>query len=151
MRVQDRVGEHVKEVLPASTLGFLPIPQLDLEQRTLGTHDQPRLLAKQTNLDSDQNTPATFPNAVTGNPSGEGKGGTAEDENKERARGGGEVDPSKTLALLEKMIHLFRHGTHLSLELELKAVGAEALRALRTPDVSTEFMWRDCSRLGFTS
>lgn len=148
---QERVGEYVKEVIPASTLGFLPTPPLDLEQRTLATNDRPRLLAKQTNLDSGSNAPATNPILVTGRPLGEGNGGTAEDEMEERVEGGREVDPSTTLALLKKMIHLFRHGTHLSLELELKAVGAEALRVLRTPDVSMEPWWSDCSWLGFTT
>ena len=37
---------------------------------------------------------------------------------------------------LETMLHLFGHGTPLSLEMELKKVGQDALRALRTPDVS---------------
>ncbi|CAM9586552.1 unnamed protein product, partial [Ectocarpus sp. 12 AP-2014] len=89
--VQERVGEYVKEVLPASTLGFLPTSPHDMAQRTLATNDRPRLLAKQTNLNSGPIAPAPNPITVTGRPLGEGNGGTAEDEMEERVEGGKEV------------------------------------------------------------
>lgn len=47
---------------------------------------------------------------------------------------------------MEKMTHLFRHGTPAGFEQELVGRGEEALRSIRTPDVSS-CLWRvirDC-------
>eukprot|EP00903_Cladosiphon_okamuranus_P006797 g6625.t1 len=63
------------------------------------------------------------------------KGDETVAENKPVGEGkGGIPTVTSTPMLLEKMLHLFGHGTPASLELEMKRVGAEALRALRTPD-----------------
>lgn len=110
------MGEHVTGVIPASAFGLLPAP-LDA------------LPSIPTRLKNDLNRVAS-----SGTPSegeveemkhvGGGKGSVAN-----------AVSPPPTV-LLEKMLHLFGHGTPLGLELELNRVGEEALRALRTPDVS---------------
>ena len=127
---KERVGEHVTEVIPASPFGLLPAP-LDAQrsvptkvnqkfQNVLQQHDVRHAASSETPSEGIKE---------------DGTVAAAEEQHVGEGRGGISTTASMAM-LLDSMLHLFGHGTPMSLELELDRVGAEALRALRTPDVS---------------
>lgn len=127
------MGQHVTEVIPASAFGLLP-PVLD-EKPSPSIDKQQRLEGEKFRCTSRGPHGATFISTTASYSEGGQEGQKGEGMDKFVGRRGGETSPA-VLLLLEKIVHLFRHGTPSSLELELNRVGGEALRALQTPDVS---------------
>lgn len=124
------MGEHVTGVIPASALGLLPAPlDASSSMSTNQRRDPPKTKIETVLERHDVNRAAS-----SGVPSEE----IMEDEvaTEESNYTGTTATAVPPLMLLEQLLHLFGHGTPLSLELELNRVGEEALRALRTPDVS---------------
>lgn len=126
------MGEQVSGVIPASTFGLLPAP-LDPPPSVPANHRCP--LNTKFRYDIEQHDVNRA--GSSGTPSeGVKEDQTVAEEHKHVGEGKGGISTiASTPMLLEKMLHLFGHGTPTSLELELKRVGTEALRALRTPDV----------------
>lgn len=143
---KERVGKGVTGVLPASTLGLLPPPSADMKPPPPSTvHKQPpRLLHDNANHAPGLNGTATFgfasseqppPSRIIGDTKGEDCDENSRKERDTREETGEAASPAPPV-LLGRMIRLFAHGTPASLELELGRVGEQALRELRTPDVS---------------
>lgn len=127
------MGEHVTAVIPASAFGLLPPPPG--ENRASSTNREQPPFRK-----NEMSGPGGVATTVSSRTGG-GNGTRKAKGDRGIVAGDGAIaataPPQSTSVLLEKMIHLFRHGTPLSLELELSRVGDETLSALRTPDVST--------------
>lgn len=131
------MGEHVTGVIPASAFGLLP-PPLE-ETLSVPTNQQRQPLS--INFNNNVLEQHEMNHAASSRAPVEGvEGDTVAAPEMQHVRGG-ECATSNAVSppeLLESMLHLFGHGTPLGLELELNKVGKEALRALRTPDVSIE-------------
>lgn len=140
LRTKERVGDRVTRVVPASMFGLLPAPldappSMFTNQRRHPLSDQFKNVFGQHDVDRP---------VLLGTRS-EGFENNEEAAEEKTQVGAGKPDVAKVVSppmLLEKMVHLFVHGTPLSLELELNRVGEDTLRALRTPDVSIrECQW----------
>lgn len=123
------MGDYVTGVIPASTFGLLPAPP-EVSPSTHAKHLLRPLTSKADNvLDRRERRDAS-----SGTPTEEVREGTKHFGTRKSAVG--EAVSSPRTMVLENVLHLFKHGTPLSLELELNKFGKEELRALRTPDVS---------------
>lgn len=127
------MGRHVTEVVPASAFGLLPSP---LGEPPSPSADRQQRLAGEKFRNTPSGRHETALTSTTGSYS-EGVEEDRKEEDKGKLVGGGgrEIPTAMLPLLLEKVLHLFRHGTPSGLELELSRVGGEALRALTTPDV----------------
>ncbi len=121
------------EVIPASAFGLLPPP---LDEKHASSASREQIPFRNNETSGPGGVAPTVPSSTGGEDGMRRAEENREDEAEDSAIAA-TAPPQSTSALLEKMIHLFRCGTPLSLELEHSRVGNEALTALRTPDVST--------------
>lgn len=130
------MGEHVTGVIPASTFGLLPTPLDETPSVPVNQRRHPLSIEFNNVLELNGKDHA----ALSGGTS-DGVDRDATAAAKMQHVGGRVCAIFNTVSppmLLKAVLHLFGHGTPLSLELVLNNVGEEALRALRTPDVSID-------------
>lgn len=168
--VQEHVGNNVTQLALASVLGFLlpeervapPTRQSRDEKNIIGSQNDVCSMGTPVVVRNSPPFPEGFvkPASVSGGANSDGRNMARANPTKIDADGSiedGEIDvPARrdyvseppqedwgglvAVVLLEKMMHLFRHGTPESLELELKRVGEGNLRALRTPEVGSFYL-----------